>query len=744
MLQRFHLRWSHLFLLLAIVLLPLGMSYAQETVEIYSEVEIQVETNEQMVIINGLDLDLDHFHLHDGHMDAIIQRSKLPLLDAAGIEYELIHDDYAAFVASRNRQQLLDIENGNGPQHQRTTQGFTLGSMGGFYTYDEIVQKMDEMIAAYPNIISSKVNIGTSIQGRTIWAIKISDNPNSDESSTEAAAYFDALHHAREPASMAVVMNYMYYLLENYGTDPGITYLVDNREMFFVPIVNPDGYVYNQSTNPGGGGMWRKNRRVNSGTSCRGVDLNRNYDWQWNNNSGSSGNPCSETYRGASPFSEPETQAVRDYTTSISPIAAYTLHTFGGYYLGPDFSDGQQEFAIHAEINNDCLDENEHIYGDAALLLGFASGTTQYWLYDALGSLTWTPEIGTDGFWAPVNTIIPLVNEHVKPMEYLCWVVGAIADYQGFTVLNGEGLSIGQNLELDIEIKNKGLSQTANNVVVTVSSPNANVTGVNSTINYGNIASRAESTNSTPFTFSLGAGANPGDLVKFYVDVFQDGTVQTDRDSFYLTVGDRNVLFNDNAEGGTSNWSNGGSGTTWAVSTEDAYTGNTCFVDSQLGHTASNNSRRFSLNSNVSLANTTNPRLEFAAKWGLYSTTDYVRLQISTNNGSSWSTISTSATENLSGSAAFVGNERWTHQSVDLSAYVGQSVRFRFVSFSNSSLRSDGFYFDDFRVVDYQDLPTCNDGIQNGSETGVDCGGPDCAACPTCDDGIQNGNETGV
>jgi murein tripeptide amidase MpaA len=97
-------------------------------------------------------------------------------------------------------------------------------------------------------------------------------------------------------------MYYMWYLLENYGTDPEATYLVDNREMYFVPCFNPDGYEYNRQTDPNGGGMWRKNRRNNGGSY--GVDLNRNFGYMWGyDDLGSSPIPSSETYRGPSAFS---------------------------------------------------------------------------------------------------------------------------------------------------------------------------------------------------------------------------------------------------------------------------------------------------------------------------------------------------------------------------------------------------------------------------------------------------------
>ncbi|MEL6357261.1 MAG: M14 family zinc carboxypeptidase, partial [Bacteroidota bacterium] len=614
--------------------------------------------------------------------------------DAAGFSYTITAADAAAAIQARN---LRDLANYQPDSQAKTTNGFELGSMGGFYTFAEIVQQLDEMRSLYPGLITEKFSIGTSIEGRDIWAVKISDNPETNEAASEASVYFDALHHAREPASMATVINFMFYLLENYTTDPQIAYLLNNREIFIVPCVNPDGYEYNRLTVPGGGGLWRKNRRNNPGTTCEGVDLNRNYDTDW---FGTTNNPCSNSYRGSAIFSEPESQAIRDFVTSIQPPIAYTAHTSGGYWLGPDFSDGQTLFAIHAEINNDCLDENEYIYGDADIILGYAAGTTQNWMLETFGTLSWTPEIGTTGFWPSISEIIPLVNQQIKAYEYAVWVAGAIMDFQGFGVLNNDGLSANQNLQLSVEVKNKGLSRTANNVQVTVIPDHPSINTVSGTQTYGNIASRTEATNFTPFEFSVGAGINAGTEVKFYVEVRQEG-VLSDLDSFLLTVGERSILFEDGAEGGTINWISSGSGSTWQSSNEDAYQGNNCFVDSRLGHTSSNNSRSFGMNSSISLVGTNNPRLEFAAKWGLHTSTDYVRLQISTNGGGSWSNISTSAMGTISGQPAFVENERWTYQSVDLSAYIGQSVRFRFVSFSNSSLRSDGFYFDDFRIVDY-------------------------------------------
>src|SRR5690606_38361948 len=127
------------------------------------------------------------------------------------------------------------------------------------------------------------------------------NDPDTDQGKPEV--FYNSLHHAREPASLSQVVYYMWHLLETYGTDPETTYLLDNTEMYFVPCVNPDGYVHNETTDPNGGGMWRKNRRDN-GDGTFGIDLNRNYGHFWGlDDTGSSPNPESDVYRGPSAFS---------------------------------------------------------------------------------------------------------------------------------------------------------------------------------------------------------------------------------------------------------------------------------------------------------------------------------------------------------------------------------------------------------------------------------------------------------
>ena len=187
---------------------------------------------------------------------------------------------------------------------------YPFGSLNGYLSLQEIYETLELMEAFYPNLITVRQPIGNfrTFENKRIYYVKISDNPKADEAEPEVL--YTALHHAREPASMSQMIYFMWYLLENYGRDTSIRNLVNNRELYFIPCVNPDGYEYNETTDPNGGGFWRKNRNPNSDDI--GTDLNRNYGLGWAyNNDGSSPAGTSEVFRGSNAFSEVETQAVK-------------------------------------------------------------------------------------------------------------------------------------------------------------------------------------------------------------------------------------------------------------------------------------------------------------------------------------------------------------------------------------------------------------------------------------------------
>lgn len=195
-----------------------------------------------------------------------------------------------------------------------------------YYTYGSCTSQLQKWAEEYSSICRLE-SIGKSHEGRDIWAIKISDNPQVDEA--EPAALIMGLHHAREWPSVEVPMATIKKLLEEYSLDPEVKKLVDSREVWFVPIVNPDGLVYSQEKSR----YWRKNRRVN-GNGSFGVDPNRNYGYQWGN-VGASSSPSSDTYHGTGPFSEPETSAIRDFVKREKFQASISFHTYSELILYP-------------------------------------------------------------------------------------------------------------------------------------------------------------------------------------------------------------------------------------------------------------------------------------------------------------------------------------------------------------------------------------------------------------------------
>jgi carboxypeptidase T len=209
-----------------------------------------------------------------------------------------------------------------------------------YHSYCEMVTMIRQYAATYPSIMR-RFTIGKTYQGRDIWAAKISDNVGVDENEPEVL--FDGLHHAREHLTVEMTLYVMQLLTQNYGhtTTLGnrVTELVDNREIWIVFSVNPDGGEYDLTGNPYR--EWRKNRQPNTGSTYVGTDLNRNYGYRWGCCGGSSGSTASDTYRGRAAFSAPETQRMRDFIDSRvvggrqQIRAAITFHTAGEQVLWP-------------------------------------------------------------------------------------------------------------------------------------------------------------------------------------------------------------------------------------------------------------------------------------------------------------------------------------------------------------------------------------------------------------------------
>jgi hypothetical protein len=301
-----------------------------------------------------------------------------------------------------------------------------LRDYGGYHTYTTAIQAMDALAAAHPTIMSQKFSIGTTIEGRSLWVYKISSSPNSDNGNPEI--FFNGYIHAREPIGCEVVLDLATTLANGYGSDSRITNIVNTRQIYIEPVVNPDGVQYNATTNPNGGGMWRKNRRHNSDGSY-GVDLNRNFGYMWGyDNEGSSPYGGDETYRGTSAFSEAETAGMRDFVNAHDFTIAVNNHSFGGHELFPWGYDDLHPLDYDTFLALGRMHRATSGYNVATAweILYQTNGDANDWMYGEQGTkpkiFGFIPEIGndSDGFWPAQARIPALVAENHEPNLHFC------------------------------------------------------------------------------------------------------------------------------------------------------------------------------------------------------------------------------------------------------------------------------------------------------------------------------------
>ncbi|RDK85248.1 M14 family zinc carboxypeptidase [Marinirhabdus gelatinilytica] len=670
--------------IITFILCTVLFSVAGVAQEVYSEVKVTLPSSQAIQTLSEKGYSIDHYrgNWEDG-IHFFVTQQELQSLQTEGYPVDITIPNYHDYYT--NLQQADRAAHPNPTKSEGVANGFDLGSMGGFYTFDEVVAKLDEMKTDYPNLITAKQSIGTTIEGRDIWMVKISDNPDIDE--PEPAAHFDALHHAREPLSMATTINFMFWLLENYETDASVKFLVDNREIYFVPVVNPDGYVYNETIEPNGGGLWRKNRRPDIG-GCVGVDLNRNYGFGYaTDDNCSSPDPCSGIYRGTGPFSEPESIAIRDLLATTGANTAFSTHSTAGTYLMPyGFDTSPPAFDIYSEWASAFLDENDYSYGVTFQMLGYTScGTTRDYMHseDIYG---WTPEIDGSGFWPPESTIFDLVAENVRPFLFQTYIAGAYLDVQSYQI-NGPVLP-GNDFTLTVEVKNIGVGAMANNVSVIAQADNVDVISPTAST-FGNIEARERKDNAAvPFQFQIEPQFQGG-VFNITITTVQDG-IPNETITIPIFIGNTDILFEDNAENGASQWTPSGNGIPWGVNTDDSFSGTQCFGDSNNGNSLNDTQNYFQLNQTFNFSGLEGPLVQFAYKHSLIGN-DVASFQVSTNSGTDWETLRN-----------YQLNEDWTVETVDLSDFAeNNTVQFRFSMGTDGFRPGDGFYFDDFKVVNY-------------------------------------------
>ncbi len=371
-------------------------------------VRVQIADGQQLDWLIEKDLDVWSHHLDIGPMDVHVSAAERAELDAAGLHYEVLNDDLFSTWLDEQAGQMM-----------RGGDDFLA-----YKSLDEIYAFIDALAAARPDLCQVTV-IGQSLEGRDIRMLHIT-GPGAGP---KPGVFYHGLQHAREWITGSVVLYLADHLVSNYDGDTCIQDLVNRTDFYLVPVMNPDGYSYTWTNVR----LWRKNRRPNANGSF-GVDLNRNWGYQWGfSSNGSSNNPSSETFRGTAPFSEPETQVMRDFVLSHANVVAHMdYHSYGEIIMWPwgyecvDVS--EPDATIFADLGADMSDliaaVHGHVYAHAPICPGLypANGSSVDWAYGAAGLKAMTIELrdnGQFGFVLPPDQIIPTCEENLPAILHL-------------------------------------------------------------------------------------------------------------------------------------------------------------------------------------------------------------------------------------------------------------------------------------------------------------------------------------
>ena len=667
----------------------------------YQEIRVFHADSSILQSLNNLGIPLDHVRKNkDESLDVVVTMEEAHALLEIGIPFDVRQHDLTEYFVTRS---MPGIE-----------RDFPLGSMLGNYTLLEAIAQMDTLRNMYPDFVSEKDSIGTSIEGRTIWAFKVSDYPSVDEDEPEVL--YTGLTHAREPVSMMNLFFFVRWLCENYSSDPTAEFLVNHREMWFVPIINPDGYVYNETISPNGGGMHRKNRRPNPDNSnCnngtqQGIDLNRNYSYNWGaDNSGSSGNPCSAVYRGASAFSEPETEAISNFILARQFKNVLHYHTYSNVLIH-SWGDGtfpdEPDLSTLREIGAEMTRENGYAVGTGTETIGYGvNGDAVDWTYGTAGLISYTPEVGSyaDNFWPSEDRVVPLCQDQVHSNKIFALVAGS--DYIVYDRLfDNQFPTLEDTVAISLVIQNRGLTNSDGSVSLTIN-PLNDASLINSqTVIIQTIPSRT--TDTTIIFLSVPSSSINGTKAGLVITI-QDTSSLAKLDSVSVIFGTPEVIFQDGGENGMTFWTDDDE---WGT-VQDAVEGMYSITDSPIGDYVGDWGTSITQFINpLSFAGVVYPYVTFASKWSIEKNYDFVQFQISTD-GISWhplsgdyTTIGSGQTAQPSSEPGYDGyQEDWVNEFIDLAIFAHEpEVNIRFILSSDGSVEEDGFYFDDFSINGYQ------------------------------------------
>jgi len=645
-------------------------------------------------------IEIDHgSHKRGVFIESDFSDREIQLAKEAGFQTVVEIPDIKSFYLNRSKSQNQVSKSLNNScsetESYEQPENFELGSMAGFFTYDEILAELDAMAAQYPDLITTKAPISDfqTFEERPIYWLRMSDNANVDEDEPEMM--YSAIHHAREPASVSQLIFYMWYLLENYDSDLEVQAILNNTQLYFVPVLNPDGYVHNVETDPNGGGLWRKNRR-DHGDGTFGVDNNRNYGIEWGT-TGISFDTESNVYCGTEPFSEAENQAMKWFTENHNFKIAFNNHTFGNLLLYPfgwEVNIPTPEDDIFQAISGEMVSQNGFANSLSAELYP-ASGDSDDWMYTATPEkdriFAFTPEIGNTGFWPAQADIIPICQSTMYMNLTAAHMITNYAKVEDALPGVVEDLSG----TIPYALQRLGLDAGDFTVTIEALSDNISFTGSQDFIGLELLENGAGN-----IAYTLDESIQDGDIIQYRYSIDNGQYISLSPIEEKVFGQQVTVLENDASD--LDAYTNASD---WELTTEDFVSAPSSITDSPNSEYNNNEITYIELASPLNLIDAEGATLSFMAKWDIEAGWDYAQCEISPDGGSSWipqcGQYTVPGNDNQDeGQPLYDGTQnQWVQETISLSDYLGSDeVLIRFKLVSDNFVTEDGFYFDDIEV----------------------------------------------
>ncbi|XP_077990787.1 carboxypeptidase B-like [Glandiceps talaboti] len=396
------------------LLLVAGSCIGVKRYDGYEVLRVDVKKDGDVRILKGLlDMDETVVDFWDFPRDVMVspssQKQIKDLLRTNNIQYH-------TWIS--NVQDLID--NQFSPRRQGQVEEFDYSV---YHTYEEIQQWVFDTADRFPDRAKHFL-VTNSYEGRELNALQV----GTDSETPKEAIWIQGGIHAREWISPATVMWMTNQLLEDYLTDEEVRAMLDQYDIYVLPVFNTDGYSHTLE----GDRLWRKTRSPNEGSPCIGTDANRNWDVMWGEE-GASSNPCASTYHGDSAHSEPEVKGAVAFIEQASLQQTFRMfidmHSYSQFWLNP--YGYQPEWCVdhgtQIALANDGAAAIGLVYGTSYLvdtfyaLLYAGSGTAQDWGYDKAGiTYSYTIELrdtGEYGFVLPEDQIVPTSEETYQGLK---------------------------------------------------------------------------------------------------------------------------------------------------------------------------------------------------------------------------------------------------------------------------------------------------------------------------------------